>query len=205
MSTPTQQHDDTEPEPPAETIALKNLIYRTGDVLTAKEEYIVHQCNCITTTTAGLARVITSKFPYAAPYSNRRPDPCRPSRCLPEDVSKPGTIQVWRSPTGDSPHFIGLFAQYEPGKPSGDDSECAREEWFKYCLTLIEKVSGVKSIAIPWQIGCGLAGGNWKVYEEMIREWAERHPDILVVIYKLEDSKGAGSRGGRGGRGRSRG
>src|SRR5271169_146147 len=185
MSTPTQQHDDTEPEskPSAETPTPKNLIYRTGDVLTSKEDYIVHQCNCITTTSAGIARVIGSKFPYAAPYSNRRPNPSNPSRCLAEDISKPGTIQVWRSPTGDTPNFIGLYAQYDPGKPSGEDSESARQEWFRYCLTLIEKVSGVKSIAMPWQIGCGLAGGNWKVYEEMIREWSEKHPDILVVIY----------------------
>ena len=63
----------------------------------------------------------------------------------------------------------------------------AREEWFRYCLGLIDKVDGVKSVALPWQIGCGLAGGDWIVYEKMIRDWAENHPDVLVAIYKLEE------------------
>jgi O-acetyl-ADP-ribose deacetylase (regulator of RNase III) len=185
----------------------KNLIYKSGDLLTAKEEYIVHQCNCTSSTAAGLAQAITTKFPYAAPYVRRRPNPTQRSRCLPEDASKPGTIQVWRSPSTETPHFIGLYAQEGPGKPYAADSRSAREEWFRSCLGLIEKIAGVKSIALPWQIGCGLAGGDWSVYEEMIWEWAENHLDVSVVVYKLEDGgqrggrgRGKGSRGGGGGK-----
>lgn len=182
-----------------------NLVYKSGDLLTAKEEYVVHQCNCVTIRPAGLAAAITSKFPYAAPYANRRPDPSHRSRCLPADMAKPGTIQVWRSPSPETPHFIGLYAQEGPGNSSGEDSRSAREGWFRQCLELVAEVDGLKSIALPWQIGCGLAGGDWEVYQKIIKEWAEKHEDIQIVIYKLEDVKASGGRGRGRGRGRDRG
>jgi len=192
-----QEAKSTKPDP-------SNLSYKTGDILTAKEEYIVHQCNCTTSTSAGLAAAISSKFPNAAPYANRRPDPTRLSRCLPEDAAKPGTIQIWRSPEPETPNFIGLYAQYGPGKPSGEDSKGTREEWFRLCMELVAEVEGVKSIALPWRIGCGLAGGDWETYEGIITEWAKNHKDIQVVIYKLEEGKAVGSSGGGRGRGRAK-
>jgi O-acetyl-ADP-ribose deacetylase (regulator of RNase III) len=186
-----------------ETDNPANLTYKTGDITAATEEYIVHQCNCQSTSGAGLAATIIKTFPYADPYSNRRPNPKSPSRCLPADESKPGTIQVWRPPEDapNSPAFIGLYAQYRPGKPSPQDSKTDREGWFRRCLDLLEKVPGLTSLAMPWKIGCGLGGGDWGVYEGMIREWAEGHPDIAVTIYKLEESHGGRGRG----RGRRRG
>jgi len=109
-----------------------------------------------------------------------------------------------------------MYAQYEPGKPSrsGDDSQEMREGYFKRSLGLIgDKIMGLESIAFPWQIGCGLAGGEWKVYEGMIKEFAESHPDVKVVIYQLPVAESSGGRGrghgrggaGNGGRGSDRG
>jgi hypothetical protein len=34
------------------------------------------------------------------------------------------------------------------------------------------KLLDTDEIAFPYGIGCGLAGGNWKRYEEMIEEFA---------------------------------
>ena len=104
-----------------------------------------------------------------------------------------------------------MYAQYEPGKPSrsGEDSQEMREAWFRRCLGLIgERIQGLESIAFPWQVGCGLAGGDWKVYEGMIKEFAESHPDVKVVVYKLPGAASSGLRGrggGRGGNGRNTG
>jgi len=105
--------------------------------------------------------------------------------------------------------FIGLFAQYGPGKPSKGDSQEERLGWFKECLDKVAELRdsehGLKSVALPWGIGCGLAGGDWGSYEEVIREWARGMEGVEVVLYKLEGS-GTGREGGRGGgRGRGRG
>jgi hypothetical protein len=45
---------------------------------------------------------------------------------------------------------------------------------------------GAKSLAFPYGIGCGLAGGDWKVYETMLRDWAAAHPLINVVLYQWQ-------------------
>lgn len=161
-----------------------NLTYKSADLLIAKEEYIIHQCNCVTTRAVGLAQDIATKYPYASPYAFRRHNRNQPSRCIPEDISKPGTFQVWRDPKGNGPQFIGFYSQYNPGKPHGkEDSYEVREEWFRQCLDAIKEIEGLRSVAFPWKIGCGLAGGKWEVYERMITEWAEKNPEISVVIY----------------------
>lgn len=85
---------------------------------------------------------------------------------------------------------MGLFAQYGPGKPGKDDTKGQREEWFKTCLDKVgelkESEKGVRSVALPWGIGCGLAGGDWVVYEGIIKEWAKKNEDVEVAVYKLE-------------------
>ena len=198
-------------DPTANSAKPSNLIYKTGDVLKATEEYIVHQCNCITTRGGGLAMMIAQKFPYAAPYVHRRPYPGRFPRCLPEDEAKPGTIQVWRGEEEGQPAFIGLFAQYKGGECDERETTGQREIWFKECLeSLEEDVIDLQSLAFPYRIGCGIAGGNWRAYEGMIKSWAEKHPGITVAIYKLEEEEEnvepptCQGRGRGGGRGRDR-
>ena len=75
-----------------------------------------------------------------------------------------------------------------------------REGWFRRGLELVAGMEGIERVALPWGIGCGLAGGDWGVYEGIIREFAERNEGITVVIYKFE-----GAIAGRRGRGRGRG
>jgi hypothetical protein len=99
-----------------------------------------------------------------------------------------------------NPRFVAcLFAQFGPGKPgiyhqellkgetdpiSQDpltDSKKQREDWFKVALDelsdivkelpLTEGKNGKWKIAFPFMIGCGLAGGDWKVYKQMIENW----------------------------------
>ena len=88
----------------------------------------------------------------------------------------------------DDQNIICLFAQWTPGKPTRftrsypdtyTDTKEDREKWFKMCLDEVDKL-GLDEIAMPYQIGCGLAGGNWKKYEDMINNMSTN-----VVLYKL--------------------
>jgi len=38
---------------------------------------------------------------------------------------------------------------------------------------------------LPYKIGCGLAGGNWDKYYNILNIWANNNPNIKIVIYKL--------------------
>ncbi len=155
-----------------------------GDLLEAREEYIAHQCNCCTVTAHGLSAVIAKKYPWADVYSQRAAIGTR--NCAKQrDV--PGTIKIVESPA-NSRKIICMFAQWTPGKPGAytkyypadySDTPIDRQNYFAQCLEEIEKL-GIKKVAMPYLIGCGLGGGSWKIYKKMISD-----SNINIVLYKL--------------------
>jgi O-acetyl-ADP-ribose deacetylase (regulator of RNase III) len=147
-----------------------------GNILSAKEQYIAHQCNCVTHTAAGLAAIIFTKWSYADCYSIRWKN----------DV--PGNIEI-RGNGKENRFIINMFGQFNPGKPPSPEDEKdgiqARKKYFIECMKKIEALKP-DSIAIPWQIGCGLAGGDWDFYKKVIDKFAER---INITLYQLPSKK----------------
>ena len=98
----------------------------------------------------------------------------------------PGDVDVRWPPDGAqrSPAVVNLLAQWELGRaleynrvpcpyihggPEGDTCT-RREEWFGACLRKIPILLQKRpvSIAFPYMIGDGLAGGQWSSYKAMI-------------------------------------
>ena len=150
----------------------------TGDLLESKEQYIAHQCNCVTKSAAGLASYIFKKCPYSNVYYSR------------QHKSEPGTIQVCGDGINNR-YVINMFSQYYPGGAWDDfpnDTYELREEYFKKCLTAISEINNLQSIAMPVKIGCGLAGGNWDKYLNMIENFADniyKKNRAYVTLYDL--------------------
>jgi hypothetical protein len=46
-------------------------------------------------------------------------------------------------------------------------------------------VPGLRSVAFPHLIGCGLAGGDWAVYERHLKAFAARNVGVRVALYQL--------------------
>lgn len=136
-----------------------------GNLFHADEQYIAHQCNSVTTTGAHLAKSMFQQFPYADIYSTRTKVDWHEAR------DKPGTIIV-RGNGEDQRYVINMIAQVFPGKAKFPDSKVdgwkARQQYFRKCLIAILKLPNLESIAFPWKIACGAAGGDWDVYLEMI-------------------------------------
>jgi O-acetyl-ADP-ribose deacetylase (regulator of RNase III) len=138
-----------------------------GNLLEASEKYIVHQCNCKTTTPKGLSEQIFKKFPYANVYHEAR---------------TPGTIKICGNGK-DKRFVVSLFAQNGPGKPTSKETARQREKWFAKCLTeLVNTIPKDSTVAFPSGVGCGLAGGDWSHYLNMIEQFADFDP---TTIYKL--------------------
>ena len=137
---------------------------KEGNVLDATEEYIAHQCNCITNNGKGLSEALFKRYPYADVYRNR------------QIASRPGTILLRRG-NGASPTIIAMFAQLKPGKVKSEP----REKWFVECLEKIVAEVGNHRVAMPYKIGCGLAGGNWDVYSNLLEETS-----LEIVLYKKD-------------------
>ncbi len=150
-----------------------------GDLLQATEDAIVQQCNCVANKPHGLSSVIFEKWPEADCYSIREQG----------EKDKPGSIIVKECEDGKM--VINLIGQYYPGKARWKNDDAAKRlAWFKRGLqvigTFLIDTHRISSIAFPFRIGCGLAGGNWDDYSGAIENFANQYPNVSVKIYKLE-------------------
>ena len=164
------------------------VIHYIGDLLNSTADLIVHQTNCTSTTAGGLAALIFARFPHSDCYTTR-------------GYSEwPGTIMV----CGDgrrSRRVVNLHGQYNPGAPrrSGMDTRERRVLYFRQALRCLADYIrcarvGVRSVAFPANIGCGLAEGHWAVYSGMITDFAQMvnasTHRVQVSICHLPDSDG---------------
>lgn len=169
-----------------------------GDLLEATEDFILQQCNCLTVKPHGLSETLGKKFPHARVYHHRRAIYGK-NIAIDSDRAIPGTSVIC---TG-TPGIICLYGQWRSGKigsnyfdlypeSSPPESELQRLLWFISGLTQIGEyflqVSKQKvSIAVPYKIGCGLAGGNWEKYSKILEQFEEKYSSVLTLtIYKLE-------------------
>ncbi len=145
------------------------LEFVNGNILTfCGAEFIVHQCNCRSTRSAGLAKALFEMFPEANCYINN------------EYRRIPGTIQVVN-------RVINLFGQDFPGRPNSKyETSKMRLLYFEAALEAIHnELPNLQSVAFPQNIGCGLAGGDWKHYFERIKIFSEKLPNVNVFIVCL--------------------
>jgi hypothetical protein len=146
-----------------------------GDVLQlGRGDVLVQQCNCVTRLPHGLSADIARRYPYCRVYLDR-PGVARNRAAKP---AAPGTFSIY---TGDGPDVVCLFAQYGPGTPYRETA-AQREQWFAACLDALG--SRYSTICVPYRIGCGLAGGDWDVYQRLLREFEARHGVEVVVCRK---------------------
>ena len=135
------------------------------NILLAGEQYIFHQCNCVTNHSKGLCKIIFDTYPYANTYKTRTV------------ASIPGTISIHEGERG----IINGYAQYYPGKAvDGIDNKNNRLFWFDECLKAVCSIEGIKSIAMSENIGCGLAKGNKEEYKKIIDKYSSK---IRIVLY----------------------
>jgi hypothetical protein len=154
-------------------IRPKNVKYKTGDIMHATESHLVHQLNCVGTMPAGVAQAVGKAFPWADPYAKRVPKTDDPLRCESESESIPGTIEQF-------------YSQYKPGPPVLTETRQSRATLFEKCLNLLPKVNDLASLAIPYKIGCGIGGGVWRTYEMLILNFAAKHPELKIAVYRLD-------------------
>lgn len=136
-----------------------------GNILHSNCKYIAHQCNCVTNYAAGVAKAIFDRFPWSDIYSER-------TNSIKDML---GNIIVCGD--GKEKRFvINMISQLYPGKPKfpngKEDGSEARENYFKQSLNKIKDIKNIESIAFPYKIGCGNAGGNWEKYFEIIQEFS---------------------------------
>lgn len=148
-----------------------------GDILQASEDIIGHQVNCQGVMGAGLAKQIRNKYPHV--YDEYR------KLCLSTEnkYSLLGEIQIIKTDINSmfGQRIVNIFAQYKYGRNKiQTDYDALRSGLEKINALRQSKSMYNSSIALPYGIGCGLAGGDWTVVYRMIDEIFDE-----VTLYKL--------------------
>lgn len=162
-----------------------------GDLLNCDAQIIVHQTNCVTRKPHGLSKDIAKRWPIANVYGKRLGD--TPNTAFEHHQGVAGTCKLM--PTGcTKPRFVAcLMGQVCPGskekarywnqfynKDYTNDTAVARLHHFRNGLLDLETklpstlLMKEPTIAFPYMIGCGLAGGKWEDYRPLIDDFADR-------------------------------
>lgn len=156
------------------------LTYKQGDVLESGADVIAHQVNCFGVMGAGLARQIRERYPHV--YKEYH-DLCEKNHHHIRMLGVANWIKI------DDSHWIAnLFGQYGYGRGKVYTVMPALK------VALMRTVQGCEEwamaeqrsirLAIPYKIGCGLAGGNWHTVHKMIEEIAQK-TDVEVEIWRI--------------------
>lgn len=141
-------------------------------ILNAKENIISHQTNCSGVYNRGIAKQVREKFPkaydeYRKFYLNNKHEllgKCQIINC--------GNVII-----------AHLFGQERYGiDTTYTDYNALSNSIFE--LFLYSKIRGL-SLAMPYGIGCGLAGGDWETVYEIIK----RNSDFFkldITLYKYK-------------------
>jgi len=166
---------------------MTKIEYKVGDLIEAAKvgevDVIAQQLNCFCTRKSGIAPLIDKAFPLMGEADD---DTER------GDKEKLGTFIVADIIPHNNPAVFGLYGQYHwNGRQRGelDTDYTALRSSFKgmqQCLDVFREREDIK-IGLPL-IGCGLAGGDWRVVSKIIEEelcdkgWK-------VIVYVLTEAE----------------
>ena len=147
---------------------------QVGDLFKAKEDVLVHGCNCFNVMGAGIALQVVKMYPgayYEADMYTIR-----------GDKAKLGTYSAW---TGN--HFfydqritiVNAYTQYY----ANPNTKPLDYEALGMVMRSINNQFPTESIAMP-KIGAGLAGGNWDRILIILNSVFLNRDNVTVYIYE---------------------
>lgn len=148
-----------------------SVTVKTGNILDATEPFVFHQCNVMSKSARGVAKALFERFPEANTY--------QPS----SQVRRIFGTASFHQTGPRTPTIINAYAQRTPGKYKTAAELKERRATLEAILYTLPPA--VHTVAVPWRIGCGLAGGSWPDHLAMLKEFATTR-NVHVVIYKLE-------------------
>ncbi|MFS0557982.1 macro domain-containing protein [Brevibacillus sp. 179-C9.3 HS] len=146
----------------------------SGNILEATENVIVQQVNCMGVMGAGLAKQIRAKYPSVYTVYKRL--------CDQYDNARGELLgQVLLCPVEEGKYIANIFGQLGYGKKGVYTQYDMLQKGLEEVLAIAKKEN--HTIAIPYGIGCGLAGGDWDVVNEQL---VNIFAGYGVKVYKFE-------------------
>ncbi len=133
---------------------MAKIITRVGNLLDSTAPILCQQVNCERKMGAGLAKQIVQRYPDVL-QAFRNNDPIL------------GGVFLYTLPTGQK--LANLYAQSHTRRYDGEcctDYEALRTALHQ--VRIYARSQAIPLIAIPYGMGCGLAGGDWGVVSAMV-------------------------------------
>ena len=158
------------------------MIIIEGDLLNAPFQVIAHQVNCMGVMGAGVAKSLRLRYPGLYESYKETCDLYERDR---KDLL--GLCHWYR--TEDRKIILNLFGQYGFGRDKRYTDYEAFDKAMRDGIEMIKneafKEDGIQlCIALPYGIGCGLAGGDWSEVKEIL-EKIEQDENVLFFAYRL--------------------
>ena len=152
-----------------------------GDILdyADKVDVIAHQVNCLGVMGGGLALQIANKWPLVlAKYKEAIYEWLKWSsrakllgHCLIVQVNSKCSV-------------ANLFGQHDVGGGVQTNYEALLQALNRLKEEMI--ISGMRKVAIPVNLGCGLAGGSWNIVQSLIEAaFADSGIQVILVEYRV--------------------
>lgn len=157
--------------------------YIIGDITETELKYIAHGVNCQNKMGSGVAKALFTAIPAV---KREYHDYCRYDK--PEDLL--GRVNI--VPDYLSSRDITVFNMFTQLNYGYDGNKYVNYGAIVRCFDqLANKIKWMKgkTIAIP-KIGCGLAGGDWNIVEQLINDTVG--DELEIWVYELEEKKSSG-------------
>ena len=166
--------------------------YRQGNLIEAflneDIDIIVHGCNCYTTMGAGIAKQIKDYFPQAyradLEFDKKFEYPNPKDKSIKLGKFSCAKIDRFIHIDGVSYNNEGWIVNAYTQDTHWDKTRMLSYEAIRQCfMKLYDNMSPLQCVGIPF-IGCGLAGGDWRIVEKIINEI---FTDRTIYVYYLKE------------------
>lgn len=145
-----------------------------GDLLNAKEDIIVHQVNTIGVMGAGIALQIKKKYPIVYQKYTKLIGQTDVREDL---MGCCQIISVGNRGKDNIKYVANIYGQLDIGRNKQQTDYNALSKSLEELFSFAKK--NQLTVALPYNIGCGLAGGDWNVVSRLISEAADDYPYTL--------------------------
>ncbi|ESU36406.1 Putative high-affinity ADP-ribose/NAD metabolite binding module containing protein [Giardia duodenalis] len=146
-------------------------------------DVIVHGCNCFCTMSGGIAAPISSRFPAALKADSETAEGDRSK--LGSYTSATVAIGSTTKTNRTALTVVNAYTQYMYRPTRETPIPCDYDAIDKVMARINQDFAG-KSIGLP-QLGAGLAGGDWKTIEEIIRKRLHSC-HVTIVLFKASQT-----------------
>jgi len=151
-----------------------------GDLLKSDCGIICHQANCQTTMRSGIAKSLVELYPEVAQADKDFPIPSGDNRRL-------GRFSHVQTHSGVI--VVNLYGQFYYGTDRQHTDYAALEHAVREMLHHLSEFrtqnQKVFKVGLPYNMGCGLAGGDWNVVREFL-ERASNDYQYPLFVYRLQ-------------------